>query len=337
MAVFVIFIFQGLMLRTNEVIGGLVRWRFHLFLQCYIFVLCPALFILIAWMAGDLLSREGQIGIWFMAALPTTIATSLVYATRAGGRQIETITNIVIANSLAVIVTPAWMYLLLNKQTDSLNIIAVIGKLAVLILLPLLIGVVLRKWCAHRADQSTGAINNINSLLILFIAYCAFAESAHAGTWSQDQAGNMLGIVAVTLVCLLLNMLMAHVLACVAGLNASDRISFFFCGTFATLNNKPILAITEKGLFAFLANRIPVWGDFDQTKSVSAVSGLGDFEGAVIIAHDGQYLGEVTWDNLDADSITNHLGTYGSKISSLSIFNKIGSYGNNISTLSPLE
>ena len=234
-AVFIIFIFQGLMMRTNEVLGGLVRWRFHLLLQGYIFVLCPILFLLITWVFDGVLSGDAQIGIWFLGALPTTIATSLMFATRAGGRQIETITNIVLANSLAVFVTPAWMYFLLSKQTDSLDLSAVIGKLAVLILLPLFIGVILRKWCAHRADQKIGLINNFNSTLILFIAYCAFAESAHAGAWSGDQSGDILVIGAITLVCLFLNMLMAYGIARVAGLNTPDRISFFFCGSFKSL------------------------------------------------------------------------------------------------------
>ena len=108
-----------------------------------------------------------------------------------------------------------------------------------------------------------------------------------------------------------------------------------FCGTFATVNKKPVLAITEIGQSILLANQIPVFEHDVQPVTLSVVKGLGDFEGAVIVADNGQYLGKVTLDDLNSDSITNHLGAYGSKISSLSIFNTIGRYGNTASSLSP--
>jgi len=58
-------------------------------------------------------------------------------------------------------------------------------------------------------------------------------------------------------------------------------------------------------------------------------------EGAVIIANDGQYLGRITTNPFDIDSIANKYGTYGSQYSSTSIHNEYCIYGSEYSSMSP--
>ena len=66
-------------------------------------------------------------------------------------------------------------------------------------------------------------------------------------------------------------------------------------------------------------------------------SGLGSFscaavEGALLFATDGQFLGKITSNRFDSDSIGNQYGSYGSKYSSTSIFNPYGQYGSQFSS-----
>ena len=56
-----------------------------------------------------------------------------------------------------------------------------------------------------------------------------------------------------------------------------------------------------------------------------------------IVANDGQYLGKLTLNKFDTDSIYNEFGNYGSKFSSTSIFNKFSNYGSQYSSLSPFN
>ena len=57
-------------------------------------------------------------------------------------------------------------------------------------------------------------------------------------------------------------------------------------------------------------------------------------EGATIVANDGAFLGKITVNSIDPESITNPIGIYGSAISALSILNQIGQYGSEISSKS---
>lgn len=54
-----------------------------------------------------------------------------------------------------------------------------------------------------------------------------------------------------------------------------------------------------------------------------------------LVANDGQFLGKLTLNRYDSESIFNKYGNYGNPYSSTSIFNKYSSYGSPYSSLSP--
>lgn len=56
-----------------------------------------------------------------------------------------------------------------------------------------------------------------------------------------------------------------------------------------------------------------------------------------IIANDGQYLGKLTSNEFDNDSLLNEFGPYGSEFSTTSVFNEFSDYGSEFSTLSPFN
>ncbi len=49
-----------------------------------------------------------------------------------------------------------------------------------------------------------------------------------------------------------------------------------------------------------------------------------------IVANDGQYLGKLSLNRFDMESIVNSFGPYGSQFSATSIFNKFGNYGTTV-------
>ena len=60
-------------------------------------------------------------------------------------------------------------------------------------------------------------------------------------------------------------------------------------------------------------------------------------EGCIIIAEDKQYLGMITKNEFDSDSILNEFGMYGGKFSRTSIFNEFGQYGGEFAQRSPFN
>jgi hypothetical protein len=72
-------------------------------------------------------------------------------------------------------------------------------------------------------------------------------------------------------------------------------------------------------------------------KPTNTTLDFSTLEGATIIAEDGQFLGKITTNSIDSQSIINDIGRFGSEISSTSIRNTIGRYGSTISSLSPFN
>jgi hypothetical protein len=64
---------------------------------------------------------------------------------------------------------------------------------------------------------------------------------------------------------------------------------------------------------------------------------LATIEGCFILAEDKQYLGKITWNEFDSESILNEFGRYGGRFSSTSIFNDFGTYGGEIALYSPFN
>lgn len=56
-----------------------------------------------------------------------------------------------------------------------------------------------------------------------------------------------------------------------------------------------------------------------------------------IIASDGQFLGKLSLNRYDPDSISNNYGLYGSRYSATSIKNRYSTYGSPYSSLSPFN
>lgn len=56
-----------------------------------------------------------------------------------------------------------------------------------------------------------------------------------------------------------------------------------------------------------------------------------------LLAFDGQYLGRLSLNSYDIESISNPYGNYGSKYSTTSIYNKYGNYGSAYASFSPFN
>lgn len=56
-----------------------------------------------------------------------------------------------------------------------------------------------------------------------------------------------------------------------------------------------------------------------------------------LLAQDGQFLGMLSSNKYQSDSVMNEYGSYGSKYSSTSIFNQYGQYGSRYATYSPFN
>lgn len=233
--VVLIFLLQGLTLASEQIWRGLVRWRLHLLIQSFIFGVAPLVALGFVITAGRFMPEDLATGFIFLGALPTTISSALVFTTLAGGNVTLALVNTTIANIAGVLLTPLWVSFFVRVQGESISLGPVILKVALLILLPLIVGQILRRWLHRVADARKKQFGILSSCIVLFIVYCSFSDSVVSGFWVQTGLGMSLG--AVGLVLGYFALIMGAVLLVARGLRLgpSDRPAVVFCASQKTL------------------------------------------------------------------------------------------------------
>lgn len=230
-----IFFLQGLTLASEQVWKGLVRWRLHLMIQTYIFLITPLLAIGFAAIASRYLTADLAIGFVFLGALPTTISSALVFTSLAGGNVTLALVNTTLSNVAGVALTPLWVSLFVRVQGEAMPLGSMILKIALLVLLPLVIGQVLRPGLHRWADVNKKRFSNLSSCIVLFIVYTSFCSSFVSGFWSD--LGPVVSLGALLLVVVYFVMVLALVAFGIfgAGLTPPEASAVMFCASHKTL------------------------------------------------------------------------------------------------------
>jgi len=245
-AVLIIFFNQGLILPTESVKRGILHWRFHLFCFLYSFLFFPlvtgaCLYILNLTVPGysnwdpDLL-----LGFLFLAILPTTISTAVIYTAKSGGSVAAALFTTAFTNVAGIFIVPLLVLGVAGKfgylgEGGGFSPGPVILKIVLLLLLPLVMGQLLRPKVKGWVENWSGRLRNVNVILIYFIVFAAFANSFHRDTWSQFSPAFLGFVFLITGGMLIFFSGMAWLALSLLDFNREDRIAGFFCASQKTL------------------------------------------------------------------------------------------------------
>jgi len=220
-----IFFFQGLSLNLAELRAGFASWRLHLYVQIFVFVAFPLLGLLADVTVFRFLPPDLRMGFLFLCVLPSTISSAVVYTSLAGGNVAGALFNASISNIAGVVITPLWIGWMLSVSGRSIALGPVIGNIAMLILVPLVIGQVVRPAIREAAAKAKPVLRNISSVLILMMVYTAFAGSVTRGVWSGLSAPAIVGTVVGSCALFALVLGIVWTTSKAAGLGPEDRIA----------------------------------------------------------------------------------------------------------------
>jgi sodium/bile acid cotransporter 7 len=256
----IIFLIQGLSLSGESLRHGFKNWRLHVWCQVGIFVGFPLMATPLILMARPWLPQEVEIGFWFLAFLPTTVSTAVVFTGQAKGDVTGALFNVTLANVLGVFISPpilAW--LLAAERGIEVPLAPLLGQVAVLILLPFAVGQGLRPWFQDWVKRHAFALGQVTNVVILFIVFAALSN------FFQTQEDGHLGKAPIWPVCVLTVILLglSRWLAWQAlkksGLQEASRVAAFFC-----ISEKTLAAGVPMATLVFAA----------AGESVQATSGL---------------------------------------------------------------
>ena len=209
---------------------------------------------LIAWPASHLLPGDLATGLVIVAAVPCTIASATVWTRLAGGNEAISMLVTVITNMACFVVTPAWIWLILGKESSTQPFGEMARELFLLVVLPILAAQLLRR-IPSIAEMTTvrkpamSIVAQIGLLSIVFIGAVASGQKlqqldGHLGTLSGQLGWMLLVVAGVHLLAFYLGLWLARQL----GYRHSDSLAVGFAGSQKTLMVGLAIALNFGGL-----------------------------------------------------------------------------------------
>jgi sodium/bile acid cotransporter 7 len=179
-------------------------------------------------------STEGQ-SLWlaflFLAALPSTVSSSVVMVSMAKGNLPAAIFNASISGLIGIIVTPLWMGLFMEQNVTEFQLGDVYIKLVTEILVPVLLGLFIQRFWGKYALRYASQLSVFDKSIILIIIYKSFAHAFDEGIFESVGLIDLTFISIASLVLFFVVLFITGFLSDWLGFSTEDKITTQFCGT----------------------------------------------------------------------------------------------------------
>lgn len=226
-----IFFFYGLKLSGKQIITGLKNWRLHMLIQLSTFLIFPLIVIIFF----PFIQQGSQEEIWlsflFLAALPSTVSSSVVMVSMAKGNIPAAIFNASISGLIGIVITPLWIGIFLKEAGTDYDLGDIYLRLLIEILSPVILGLLLQKYWSRYALKYSKQLSLFDKSIILLIIYKSFAESFEEGLFTMVGVLDLAFIGVVTCLLFFSVYYITGYLSRILKFNKEDQITAQFCGT----------------------------------------------------------------------------------------------------------
>ena len=226
-----VFFFYGVKLNPRQLMEGLSNWKLHLTIQLFTFIVFPFLVLLIfRWLPW--VDQDFELGISYLAALPSTVSASVVMVNIAGGNVPAAIFNASISGLLGVVITPAWMGILAeNLGKGEVDFWPTFVDLTIKVILPVFAGVLLHGKLFPLIRSHLKRLKYLDQAIIMMIVFTAFSDSFYQKIFQPYSWLSLLKIAFLMLILFLMVLLSIELVSRFLGFSIKDRITALFCGS----------------------------------------------------------------------------------------------------------
>lgn len=228
-----IFLLHGLNLSFAALRAGALNWRLHAFVQGFTYLVFPLLGWLTCVLMAGHLAPELLLGFFFLCALPSTVSSSVAMTATARGNVAGAVFNATFSSLLGILLTPLWMAWVMRTSGTALPLGPVVLDLVRWLVLPLVVGQLLRPWLGAWIGRHKARISLVDRGTILLLVYTSFCDSFQQRIWNGGGQVLVIGVLCGLLFALV--MALTGWATRVAGLGREDRIAAIFCGSKKTL------------------------------------------------------------------------------------------------------
>ncbi len=226
-----IFFFYGLKLSPDKLKKGLRNWKLHILIQVATFLIFPLLILPFYFWADTPQTQIFWLAFLFLAALPSTVSSSVVFVSIAKGNLPAAIFNASISGLIGIAVTPLWMGLFMTSNTTHFDFSAIYLKLFLEILLPVVVGILLQSQLGKYALQYSASLTMFDKSVILLIIYKSFSDAFSQHLLDAVSFKILVCIVIAVLLLFFGMYAITGLLSTFFSFDREDKITAQFCGT----------------------------------------------------------------------------------------------------------
>ncbi|SHJ11048.1 solute carrier family 10 (sodium/bile acid cotransporter), member 7 [Mesonia phycicola] len=236
-----IFFFYGLKLSVSELKLGMSNYKLHILIQLTTFLLFPALVLIAYPFLKDTTAEEYWLAFFFLAALPSTVSSSVVMVSLAKGNIPAAIFNASLSGIIGVIITPFWLGFFLDAS-EGFTFTDVFLKLLYQIIIPLTLGFLLHRTLRVFVNRYKSKLGLFDKCIIVLIVYSSFSTSFTANIFSNLSFLSLLLLFACVLALFYIIYGATGLIANWLHFNKEDTITARFCGSKKSLVHGSVMA-----------------------------------------------------------------------------------------------
>ena len=245
----IVFFLHGANLDPSKLVAGVKNWPVHVLIQSTTFILFPAIGVVLYFLLDGLLPDALRLGFFFLAALPSTISSSIALTGIGRGNIPVAVFNATLSGLLGMVLTPAMISLVTAAELGEFSLLNAMADIALTLLAPFAAGQLARPIIKNVLTQHKSVVTMLDRGVILLIVFTSFATSTKGGIWSQFSVVQYVVTIALVLLLLLaaigLTILVSRNLL---KLTTEDEAAAVFCGATKSLaNGAPIAQILFAG------------------------------------------------------------------------------------------
>lgn len=248
-AVSIIFFNSGISLRTEDLTKALLQIKVHLFIQCFTFILFPmAMMILVALLETGPFDKLILEGLKVLGCMPPPVSSTVILTKSVGGNEAAAIFNSAFGSFMGIFVTPA-LILYVVGTSASVPISSIFMQLSATVVLPLILGQIIRKYTNVWLERKHIPFGSIGSAILLLIIYTTFCDTFFHGDIEIDE----LSLISVTFIIVVVQIFLLLLIFYIStqkkfGYSPPDIIALMYCSTHKSLTlGIPIAKIIYSG------------------------------------------------------------------------------------------
>ncbi|MDX1653434.1 MAG: bile acid:sodium symporter family protein [Brumimicrobium sp.] len=271
-----IFLLYGLKLELNKLKADMSNWRLNLLIQLSTFILFPVILLLFYPFLKDTSYHTLWLASFFLAALPSTVSSSVVMVSIAKGNIPAAIFNASISGLIGIIVTPLWMSIFFNNDGAGADFAEMFKGLSLQILLPVTIGIALNPLVGKYIRDRRQYVNWFDKIIIFLIVYKSFSAAFVQGVFSQVPGWTFLLLSLLIIGMFFLVFGIIGYISSLLNFSRKDKITARFCGSKKSLVHGSVfvtLIVSDPGMQSLFLLPVMIYHAFQlfYTSHVSRV------------------------------------------------------------------